>query len=156
MKRLLLTPLAIFLAGCGPSDAEWSARAAIARADSNAIAAEAVARSQASVQTTEIWAVALPGILLLGAVVILAVVGLWLWNQHAARQAELERVRLAAMMQLLATPPPQQRRRCPHHASTSTWAPVTGCPCGKLRRDHKASGCLDPTKRRHVDARCPS
>ncbi len=125
MKYILLTPLALLLAGCGPSDAEWSARAAMARADSAAQAAEAnaraseaaaraseaVARSQASVQTTEIWAVALPGILLLLAVLILAVVGLWLWNKHSQRQAELERARLQAMMQMLAAPPPQQRRQ---------------------------------------------
>lgn len=118
MKRTLLTPLALFLAGCGPSDAEWSARAAIARADSAAIAAEAnaraseaVARSQASVQTTEIWAVAAPSLALMLAVVVLVVVALWLWNQHSQRQAELERVRLHAMMQMLAAPPPQQRRQ---------------------------------------------
>lgn len=121
MKHILTLSAAVtVLAGCGPSDAEWHAKAAMETAwseaqiaNANARAAEAVARSAASVQNTEIWAVALPGILLLVAVVILAIVGLWLWNQHSKRQAELERVRLAAMMQMLATPPPQQRHMLP-------------------------------------------
>ncbi len=123
MRRFYLPMLGLLAAGC-TSDTEWRARAAMAQAESaaqvaaagarsteaQARAAEAMVQAQADTATSAIWAAALPGILLLVAVVLLVIVGVWLWDRHSKRQAELKRVRLLAMMQMLAAPAPQQRK----------------------------------------------
>lgn len=108
---------ALLLAGC-TSDAEWNARAAMARAESavqvaeantqavqaNARAAEVIANAQANVATTEIWAVALPGIALLLAILILVIVGLWLWDRHDKRLAEERRLNQIVLFQAMTQP----------------------------------------------------
>ncbi len=128
MRLNIVTVLAAStLAGC-TSRAEWSARAAMAQADAaartaeaDARAAAAVANANADIATTAIWAGTTPGLLLLVAVVVLMLVVLWLWNQHARRQAELERIRLITMAQILQLPAPTLAARTALPAPRNKW-----------------------------------